>query len=74
MWQRASGVVAATLTAGALLLLCPGVDPANAQARRGIRSYVVSEFLIDYALDHPEHPPIAELRDLEVTLLLDRAG
>ena len=74
VWKRARSFVAATLTAGALLSLCPGVDPANAQPRRAIRSYVVSEFLIDYALDHPEHPPIGELRDLEVMLLLGRAG
>ena len=63
-----------TLIADALLFLLPGVDPASAQPVRPMRSFLVSQFLIDYALDHPEHPPIDELRALDVALVLGRAG
>jgi len=37
-------------------------------------SYPVSEFVIEYGLDHPDHPPVHEVLDLEVGLRATERG
>jgi hemolysin activation/secretion protein len=56
-----------------VLLVAAGAAGA-AQRDRRLRTYVVTEFTISYALEHPEHPPIDELLTLPVQLTPTRGG
>lgn len=62
----------ASLLIGALLVAA-GVAGAR-QRDRNLRTYVVTEFVISYALEHPDHPPIEELLSLRVRLTPTRGG
>jgi hemolysin activation/secretion protein len=73
MAVRAPGIA---LAAGALVCLCIATgfsQRAHAQ-RKPPTTYVVDEFRVDYAVDHPQHPPIEALRAVQVPLLPTRAG
>ena len=49
--------------------------PAHAfQVDRERQSYAVSEFVLEYSLDHPKHVPPSEILDLEVGLLSTERG
>lgn len=66
--RRVGGLAAAT----ALLILA--ALPGFASAQEGQRSHPVSAFEIEYALPHPAHPPLAELRALEVEMRVTPGG
>jgi len=61
------------LLAAAALWLC-AVLPGVASAQPGQRSHPVSAFEIEYALPHPAHPPLAELRALEIEMRVTPGG
>jgi hemolysin activation/secretion protein len=70
----AGALLAAALCAACLFVAAWPV-PAAAQAdRRASLSYPVDAFLIEYALDHPAQPSIAELEALEVELRVATGG
>lgn len=64
-------VRAACLAAAAVATLA---GPAAAQSRTEQLRYPVSAFEIEYALDHPAHPGLAELQSLAVELRVTSEG
>ncbi len=70
MPKRASPVLRASIG----LLLCASAAASRAAEEAANRSYRVDRVVLEYALDHPEHPPLAELQALEVAFTPVRGG
>jgi hemolysin activation/secretion protein len=59
----------------AAFALSIGAAPAAAfQLDRERQSYPVTEFVVEYALDHPDNPPLKDVLDLEVGLRATEEG
>ena len=59
----------------ATVALLGALAPAAAfEFDREKNSYPVSEFVVEYGLDHPDHPPLQEVLDLEVGLRATERG
>ncbi|MDH3404482.1 MAG: hypothetical protein OEP45_12750 [Acidobacteriota bacterium] len=66
---------AAACARGVVFALWIAAAPAAAlQLDNERNSYPVSEFVVEYALDHPDHPPIGQVLDLEVGLRATERG
>jgi hemolysin activation/secretion protein len=80
-WELGAGPQLLGAVATALLVGLAGlgstlaVAPAHAfQSDRERKSYRVSEFVLEYALDHPSHVDLEEILDLEVGLRSTERG
>jgi hypothetical protein len=73
--RRAAATGLAAALGAALLTSAWLAAPAAAQSRaRETLRYPVDAFVLEYALDHPAHPRIAELEALEVELRIAEGG